>query len=112
MAQKISSTAKVAIAKRWNDHIKSWRVSGLSQSAYCREHGLRRKGLVYWLKKERNKINLQLIPVPIQAVAVRDIPVDSFSGLRLKFENKSTLEISRSFDSETFARVVKIINEL
>ena len=30
----------MALSAFWNDHIEAWQASGLSQAAYCRQHGL------------------------------------------------------------------------
>ncbi len=30
----------MALSARWKDHIEAWQASGLSQAAYCRQHGL------------------------------------------------------------------------
>lgn len=37
----------------WNDHLRAWRGSGLSQIAYCDRHGLKVASLAYWLGKQR-----------------------------------------------------------
>jgi len=35
----------------WSGHIATWRRSGLSQGAYCRQHGLSQSSLSYWRKR-------------------------------------------------------------
>jgi len=35
----------------WSDHIQAWQTSGLSQSAYCRQHDLCTQKLSYWKRK-------------------------------------------------------------
>jgi hypothetical protein len=35
----------------WQQQIDTWQSSGLSQNAYCREHGLRPNQLSYWKRK-------------------------------------------------------------
>lgn len=35
----------------WTHHIEAWQASGLSQNAYCREHGLKPNQLCYWKRK-------------------------------------------------------------
>ena len=32
----------------WKPHLTGWRDSGLSQAAYCRQHGLSLKCFTYW----------------------------------------------------------------
>ncbi|WP_416188685.1 IS66 family insertion sequence element accessory protein TnpA, partial [Nitrosomonas sp.] len=32
-------------------HIEAWQISGMSQAAYCREHGLNTKTFGNWVRK-------------------------------------------------------------
>ena len=34
-------------------HIEAWQTSGMSQAAYCREHGLNTKTFGNWVRKHR-----------------------------------------------------------
>ena len=36
---------------RWSEHLNTWSSSGLTQVAYCREHGLRPNQFTYWKRK-------------------------------------------------------------
>ncbi|MCP5276146.1 MAG: hypothetical protein H6936_15135 [Burkholderiales bacterium] len=51
-------------------HIKAWQAGGLSQAAYCRDHGLNSKTFGNWLRGYRDvgKCNQRtsLIPVTIK----------------------------------------------
>lgn len=68
----------------WNDHIRAWRASGLSQIAYCDRHGLKLANLAYWLGKQR-KANecLTLIPLPL-GNGVSGLVLHGASGWRLE----------------------------
>lgn len=45
----------------WFNHIKQWKVSGLSQNSYCKEHDLKPHNLSYHkCKQARNQDNTQL----------------------------------------------------
>ena len=35
----------------WRQHLDTWRTSGLSQNAYCREHTLKAHQFSYWKRK-------------------------------------------------------------
>jgi hypothetical protein len=35
----------------WEGHVRDWRRGGLSQTKYCREHGLSKHGLSYWKRR-------------------------------------------------------------
>lgn len=52
----------------WNEHIRAWRGSGLTQSEYCTRHGLKVGSLGYWLGKQRRRAGaLTLVPLPLPA---------------------------------------------
>jgi transposase-like protein len=34
--------------EQWREHIEAWRVSGATQAAYCREHGVASSAFRYW----------------------------------------------------------------
>ncbi len=48
----------------WKEHIAMQKVSGLSRTAYCRQHQLNYDRFYYWLKKEDRPARL-LVPVKI-----------------------------------------------
>ena len=37
----------------WHEHVTTWQASGLTQKAYCDEHGLRYSAFGYWVRKLR-----------------------------------------------------------
>lgn len=37
---------------QWRQHVDTWRDSGLSQAAYCREHELNNKSFSLWTRKQ------------------------------------------------------------
>jgi len=52
----------------WNDHIRAWRASGLTQGEYCARQGIKATSLGYWLGKQRRQAQpLTLVPLPLQA---------------------------------------------
>lgn len=44
---------KPELEKQMYDHIDHWKQSGLSQKAYCSQHGLVHHQFVYWVSKRR-----------------------------------------------------------
>ncbi len=46
----------------WCAHVEAWRASGVSQSRYSREHGIRQSGLSYWIR--RFKTPATPLPLP------------------------------------------------
>ena len=57
----------------WNQHIDSWKQTGLTQSEYCRQHNLKHHQLVYW-KKRFLKTETNVSFVPIELEDLLDVP--------------------------------------
>jgi hypothetical protein len=80
-------------AVQWWQHVESWRSSGLSQAAYCRQHGLNAKSFSRWIRKQLlrnsgdsltaivgtldNNDNAQFIPIRVTG----DVPAPNSSGI-------------------------------
>lgn len=45
-------SARRSSASRWQAHINNWKNSGLTQSAYCKQHKLKPSTFSYWVKKQ------------------------------------------------------------
>jgi hypothetical protein len=57
-----STTSK---AQHWNAHLTAWQGSGLSQAAYCVQHGLKPATFGYWRGKQRKDASQPLTLVPL-----------------------------------------------
>jgi hypothetical protein len=78
----------------WLEHVRAWRSSGLSQSAYSARHGLNRVNLHYWIKREpRQSTALTLVPVrgpvmkPVAGCVLRGA-----NGWQLEFPDGATAQ--------------------
>lgn len=64
----------------WTPHIAGWRDSGLSQTAYCRQHGLDLKRFAYWrrtLAPTRAAASMPaLVPIVVSDAPVPDDRVE------------------------------------
>ena len=80
----------------WRRHVEAWQVSGVTQRAYCEEHGLKAASLGYWrqrLAKESGGVvaaaaPVTLVPVtrtPVVAHASPSLLLHSPGGWRLEF---------------------------
>lgn len=50
----------------WEDRIKNWQQSGLSQKDYCRQNNLRDNQLTYWKKRIlRTEPPVSFVPVTV-----------------------------------------------
>ena len=53
----------------WKEQIRFWQESGLSQSEYCKRHGIRTNQWFYWRKRCRdNEAGLTLVPLKLPSI--------------------------------------------
>jgi hypothetical protein len=90
----------------WGQHIKAWRVSGLSRHAYCEREGLKPTTFDYWrplivsdqagvktVKQARSANDMTLVPVKL-ADSLTDASIDMMSpGQPLKLKSLSGWEM-------------------
>jgi hypothetical protein len=72
-------------AQFWQDHITAWQGSGLSQVAYCKQHGIKFHNFAYW----RNRLSpakapsaklMKLGAMPVSSRVMMNLPL----GVRLE----------------------------
>ncbi len=87
----------------WKRHVDRWRASGLSQSEYSRQEGLRSNQLSYWYrrdqlsKEEKERVSSAGF-VPLQvvtAVEVENLSVKLPSGVVIEGVTASNVEVVR-----------------
>ena len=93
----------------WNDHIKKWKDSGLSQIDYCRENNLLKHRFTYWKCKNNKKTNpVKFIPViPKPAISLLH---SSIEPLRVQVGDKYRIEVGEGFSGETLIRLINILS--
>lgn len=53
----------------WDEQIRFWQESGLSQSEYCRRHGIRSSLWFYWRRRCRDtETGLTLVPLKLPPI--------------------------------------------
>ena len=63
---KIRTAERNQKRKYWEAHLKSWESSGISQSAYCRQHQLRLNCFIYWKKlRSSRESGVSLLESPV-----------------------------------------------
>jgi hypothetical protein len=93
----------------WENHLRAWQASGLSQAGYCREHGLSDKSFLYWKKRlGPARVSISLIEVPRCQPALM---VSSSRPLRLMLGNRYGIEIERGFDEQTLERLLRVLEK-
>ena len=90
----------------WQSHVESWKQSGQSKQAYCREQGLKPANLYRWcgrlLNEERKP---RLIPVRLSA--------DQHPGYstELLFPDGKVLRMGRDADPAWISRLVRALDQ-
>ena len=65
-----TGTSKPARERFWREQVSNWHDSGLGQSAYCRQRGLKLHQFLYWRRKLEG-----LHPSPKSATGAAFVPV-------------------------------------
>jgi hypothetical protein len=92
----------------WQQHLATYRASGLSRVEYCREHGLKVHQLGYQLDragktaKAKVKSAFARVVVPKQATTQQH-------GARLVFGRGIALELDRDADATWIAKVIAAV---
>ena len=87
----------------WNSHVEYWQASGLTQAAYCQQHGLVAHQFSYW---KRKLIRTELASPEAQSGFVRvevnqtgqpesGLSLQFSDGIRLVGISQANIEISR-----------------
>ena len=94
----------------WEQHLREWKSSGLSQAEFCRQNKLSLKSFVYWKKREKSMSG----PVCLVEVDVRRQPLVSFpstSLLRLLVGGQYRIEIEKNFDAEALDQLIQFLDK-
>ena len=99
----------MVLALHKQNHIEAWQVSGLSQRAYCRQHGLNAKTFGNWLRIHRNRrMNAEaptlLIPVTIEPT------VPSTESLYLRGSSGHTLQLPANVSPQWLGELLKCLD--
>ncbi len=87
-------------------HIEAWQTSGMSQAAYCREHGLNTKTFGNWVRKHRAGRGVRspaLIPVTIKPMPM------SANTLRLRGLGDHVLELPPTVSPHWLGELLKCL---
>ena len=87
-------------------HIEAWQTSGLSQTAYCRVHGLNTKTFGDWVRKHRAS---QVIRSPaLVPVTVKPMPAPT-STLYLRGRGEHVLEMPSTVSPHWLGELLKCL---
>jgi len=92
--------------KTWEERIKGWKESGLSQAEYCRVHELRKYQFLYW-KKRITSESARLVEVPIQSLPSICSPM-----LSVVVGGVYRIELSEGFDPASVEKLLRVLVRL
>ncbi len=94
----------------WQTHINAWKQSGISQSDFCRQHGLNIKIFGYWKRKLCSRPEgVSFVPVAIKPSHISI--VKSGALLRLVTCNGLSIEIGDGFNPATLRLLLDTIGQ-
>ena len=66
------TSAQRTLTQSWKERIDSWSESGLSKSAYCKNHNINYHQMIYWSNKlsPTNVSSSGFVAVSVQPVAI------------------------------------------
>jgi len=91
--------------KFWEEQIRFWQESGLSQSEYCKRHGIRTSQWFYWRRRCRDtETGLTLVPLNLPAMAG---PINRVPAVRVITPNGFTIEVHADASLAFLPRLIR-----
>jgi hypothetical protein len=106
----MSETIGLKIPKHdyWQSKIKEWQASNLSQSAFCRQAGIKLSTFIYWRSQfsdpENNNSNKF-----IQVKVVKDIKKNKSIFIKIKLLTGHTVYLPAEIGSNEIAKLLGLI---
>ena len=91
--------------KFWEEQIRIWQESGLSQSEYCKRHGIRQSQWYYWRRRCRDtETGLTLVPLRLPSLSGN---THSTPTLRVVTPNGFTIEFDGDASVTTLPHLIR-----
>ena len=104
----MSKVNQQANRTRWEGHVREWRRSGLTQTAYCREHGLLLSTFSAWLGRIKRSDALAtpmtMVPVVVQG---HDNEAKLHSPIHLQHHSGWQLQLPANVPADWLGQVLK-----
>ena len=101
--------AKVERERKWRGHLAAWQTSGLSQAAYCRQHGLTQNDFSWWKRElaRRDRSARLAAPtfVPVCVTPEQTAPC----AFELSLQGGRVLRFDGRVDVTALSRVVRAL---
>lgn len=94
----------------WKTHVEQWQLSGLSQRAYCRKHGLKTNHFYYWRRRIQSpQGQISFLPV---ALPERFSARQKVSAVRIHAPNGFIVELERPHGSQDVQELLSMVAAL
>jgi hypothetical protein len=94
--------------KFWEDHIQTWRQSGLTQAGYCRQNNLKNHQWWYWRKRISHPSNTDVTFVPLRFSPSKI----SRSVISVVTPNGYRIEIDEDYDFSNLRQLITAVRGL
>lgn len=89
----------------WEEQIRFWQESGLSQSEYCKRHGIRTSQWFYWRRRCRDiATGLTLVPLKLPSA---NRPSHRASAVRVITPNGFTIELDGDAPFTSLSQLIR-----
>jgi transposase-like protein len=89
----------------WQKQIRFWQESGLSQSDFCKQHGIRSSQWFYWKKRCRQtEPGLTLVPVKLSSLTG---PSRKTAAIRVITPNGFTIELDCDSSLQSIPQLIR-----
>jgi hypothetical protein len=91
----------------WREHLAQWHASGMTQVAYCRQHGLTLAQFGYWKKRLLTSRAPDVAPTAADFIAVQ--MTSAGAPLAVVLNARLRVEVQPGFDPVTLRAVVQAL---
>jgi hypothetical protein len=101
----------MAISSHWKQHIEAWQASGITQAAYCRQHGLNAGTFSGRLREYRAAAVAVAAPslIPIRLEPEAASPSASSAPLILRLASGHCLELPAAAEPRWLAELLRCL---
>ena len=104
---------KMERERKWREHLAAWQKSGLSQAAYCRQHGLTQNDFSWWKREiaRRGQGTLRMAPafVPVHVTLPPTLPPTSSYAFELELRGGRVLRFDARVDAAALNSIVRVL---
>ena len=97
----------------WQEHLKAWSLTELSQNEYCRQNNLKTNRFTYWKRKfHKENLPVEFIQIPAKPEQLTHLFCNKKIFLRLTVDSRLTIEIPDDFTPNTLKQVLLTLKEV